>query len=265
MTILDRIFKKNGSKPVETPKPAVPPYLIQLIGLKKAYISPGGSFTALKGIDLTVNRGEFVAIVGKSGCGKSTLINMITGIDQPSAGEIWVDNTPVHTLNEEQIALWRGKSIGVIFQFFQLLPTLTAVENVMLPMDYSNKYMPEERPDRAMALLGRLAMADSAHRLPAELSGGEQQSIAIARALANDPPIIVADEPTGNLDTRSADRVFNLFGDLVSDGKTVLMVTHDRDLANRTRRIVTLADGLIVDMQELQPLSNGSAVQEKQP
>jgi len=265
MPILDRIFKKNGNKPVETPKPAAAPYLIQLVGLKKTYISPGGSFTALKGIDLTVDRGEFVAIVGKSGCGKSTLINMITGIDQPSAGEIWVDHTAVHTLTEEQIALWRGKSIGVIFQFFQLLPTLTAVENVMLPMDYSNKYPPEERPDRAMALLGRLAMAASAHRLPAELSGGEQQSIAVARALANDPPIIVADEPTGNLDTRSADRVFNLFGDLVADGKTVLMVTHDRDLAKRTRRIVTLADGLIVAMQELQPLSNGKRVQEKQP
>lgn len=264
MPILDRFFKNNGSKPVEMPKPAAPD-LIQLVGLKKTYISPGGSFTALKGIDLTVDRGEFVAIVGKSGCGKSTLINMITGIDQPSAGEIWVDHTAVHTLDEEQIALWRGKSIGVIFQFFQLLPTLTAVENVMLPMDYSNKYPPEERPERAMALLGRLAMADSAHRLPAELSGGEQQSIAVARALANNPPILVADEPTGNLDTRSADRVFSLFEDLVSDGKTVLMVTHDRDLANRTRRIVTLADGLIVDMQELQPPSNGKRVQEKQP
>lgn len=258
MELFNKIYKKNGQKTIGFVQDASKSNLIQLTGLKKTYVGPSGAFTALKGIDLTVDYGEFVAIVGKSGCGKSTLINMVTGIDQPTEGEIWVAHTAVHNLNEEQIALWRGKSIGVIFQFFQLLPTLTAVENVMLPMDYSNKYPPEERPERAMALLDRLAMADAAHQLPAELSGGEQQSIAVARALANDPPIIVADEPTGNLDSRSADRVFNLFGDLVADGKTVLMVTHDRDLAARTRRIITLADGLIIDMQELQPPSNGA-------
>jgi putative ABC transport system ATP-binding protein len=198
---------------------------------------------------LKVGAGEFVSIVGKSGSGKSTLINMITGIDRPTSGEVLVDDTTVHTLSEEQIAVWRGRALGVIFQFFQLLPTLTAVENVMLPMDYCEMYAPGERPERAMYLLEQVGMADYAHELPSALSGGQQQSIAIARALANDPPILTADEPTGNLDSRTAEAVFRLFESLVDSGKTILMVTHDNDLAERARRTVVIADGEIVDEQ----------------
>jgi putative ABC transport system ATP-binding protein len=160
-----------------------------------------------------------------------------------------VDDTTVHTLSEEQIAVWRGRALGVIFQFFQLLPTLTAVENVMLPMDYCEMYAPGERPERAMYLLEQVGMADYAHELPSALSGGQQQSIAIARALANDPPILTADEPTGNLDSRTAEAVFRLFESLVDSGKTILMVTHDNDLAERARRTVVIADGEIVDEQ----------------
>ncbi|MBN1139066.1 MAG: ABC transporter ATP-binding protein, partial [Anaerolineae bacterium] len=171
---------------------------------------------------------------------------VITGIDRPTAGQVLVDHTAVHTLSEEKLAVWRGHTIGVIFQFFQLLPTLTAVENVMLPMDYGGVYA-LERPERAMYLLELVDMADHAHKLPAELSGGQQQSIAIARALANDPPLITADEPTGNLDSRSAQSVLQLFERLVENGKTILMVTHDQELAARAPRTLVLADGEIVD------------------
>jgi putative ABC transport system ATP-binding protein len=222
-------------------------YLVDLQQVVKVYPTPAGDFTALRGVDLQVKAGEFVSIIGKSGSGKSTLINMITGIDRPSAGQVVVNNAAVHALNEEQIALWRGRSIGVIFQFFQLLPTLTAVENVMLPMDYLKLYPAGQRPERAMHLLEMVDMADYAHRLPSELSGGQLQSIAIARALANDPPLLTADEPTGNLDARTAERVLELFERLVQSGKTVLMVTHDNDLAVRAARTVVLADGQIVD------------------
>jgi putative ABC transport system ATP-binding protein len=213
----------------------------------KSYQTAAGPFTALVGVDLRVGTGEFVSIVGKSGSGKSTLINMITGIDRPTSGQVLVAGTPVHTLNEEQIAVWRGRALGVIFQFFQLLPTLTAVENVMLPMDYCHMYAPGERPERAMLLLEQVGMPDYAHQLPSALSGGQQQSIAIARALANDPPILAADEPTGNLDSKTAESVFRLFESLVDQGKTILMVTHDDDLAARARRTVLIADGEIVD------------------
>jgi len=212
----------------------------------KTYESAAGRFVALAGLDLAVSRGRFVAIIGKSGSGKSTLINMITGIDRPSSGEIVVAGTAVHRLNEEQIALWRGRTVGVIFQFFQLLPTLTALENVMLPMDYDGRYPRAERPDRAMHLLDLVGMADAAHQLPPLLSGGQQQSIAIARALANDPPLLAADEPTGNLDAKTAVRVFHLFETLADQGKTILMVTHDNDLARRAQETVELADGQIV-------------------
>ena len=222
-------------------------HLVDLRQVVKMYSSAAGSFTALKGIDLQVNAGQFMSIIGKSGSGKSTLINMVTGIDRPTAGQIVVDSTAVHTLNEEQIAVWRGRSIGVIFQFFQLLPTLTAVENVMLPMDYCRRYSPGERAERAMHLLEQVGMADYAHELPAALSGGQQQSVAIARALANDPPILAADEPTGNLDSRTAASVFRLFEDLAGSGKTILMVTHDDDLAGRAQCTLVLADGEIVD------------------
>jgi putative ABC transport system ATP-binding protein len=222
-------------------------HLIDIRRVTKVYEGAAGRFVALKGVDLQVDRGCFVSIIGKSGSGKSTLINMITGIDRPTSGEIIVGQAAVHALNEEEIAIWRGEAIGVIFQFFQLLPTLTAVENVLLAMDYAGKIPAGERPDRAIYLLELVGMADQAHQLPPLLSGGQQQSIAIARALANDPPLLTADEPTGNLDSKTADHIFRLFQSLVERGKTILMVTHDEDLARRAEETVVLADGEIVD------------------
>lgn len=245
--MLSRIFKGNGANQPQEGQGNVDLYLIDLRDVVKTYESDAGSFTALKGIDLQVDAGKFMSIVGKSGSGKSTLVNVITGIDRPTSGQVLVDNTAVHTLNEEQIAVWRGRTIGVIFQFFQLLPTLTAVENVMLPMDYCQVYSPAERPERAMYLLEQVGMADYAHTLPSALSGGQQQSIAIARALATDPPILTADEPTGNLDSRTAEVVLRLFEKMVDSGKTILMVTHDKDLASRAQTTLVIADGEIVD------------------
>lgn len=221
--------------------------LVHLREVVKTYQSSAGTFTALKGVDLQVESGAFVSIIGKSGSGKSTLINVITGIDRPTSGEVIVDHVQIHSLNEEQIAVWRGRSIGVIFQFFQLLPTLTAVENILLAMDYGGQYPRIERPERAMYLLELVGMADQAHRLPNSLSGGQQQCVAIARALANDPVLLTADEPTGNLDSKSAEMVFHLFENLAQAGKTILMVTHDNDLAARAQRTIQLADGRIVD------------------
>ncbi len=221
------------------------PHLIRLNTIKKVYKTEAGDFLALKGIDLTIDRGEFVGIIGKSGSGKSTMVNMITGIDRPTSGEVWVNGTPIHKFNEGQMAKWRGVNMGVVFQFFQLLPTLTVVENVMLPMDFCNVYNPAERKERAMALLDRMEVAQQANKLPTMISGGQQQRVAIARALANDPPIVVADEPTGNLDSKTANSVFELFEELVAQGKTFLMVTHDDDLAGRLSRIVTITDGQI--------------------
>ena len=222
-------------------------WVVDLHQVVKTYKGSAGTFTALKGIDLRVEPGAFVSIIGKSGSGKSTLINVITGIDRPTSGEVVVDNVHIHTLNEEQIAIWRGRSIGVIFQFFQLLPTLTAAENILLAMDYGGQYSPTERPKRAMSLLELVGMSEQAHRLPNSLSGGQQQCVAIARALANDPVLLTADEPTGNLDSKSAEMVFHLFENLAQAGKTILMVTHDNDLATRAQRTIRLADGRIVD------------------
>ncbi|HSO27707.1 MAG TPA: ABC transporter ATP-binding protein, partial [Anaerolineales bacterium] len=182
----------------------------------------------------------------KSGSGKTTLINMLTGIDAPSDGQIYVADTPVHCLDEGQIANWRGETVGVVFQFFQLLPMLTVVENVMLPMDLCNMYTGRERLERAMDLLERVDLVSEADKLPSRLSGGQQQRAAIARALANDPPIIASDEPTGNLDSRTADAVIRMFEELVEQGKTILMVTHDNDLARRAQRTIRLADGKII-------------------
>jgi putative ABC transport system ATP-binding protein len=221
--------------------------LVDLREVVKTYQGSAGTFTALKGVDLQVESGAFVSIIGKSGSGKSTLINVITGIDRPTSGKVIVDHIQVHTLNEEQIAVWRGRSIGVIFQFFQLLPTLTSVENILLAMDYGGQHPRVERPERAMHLLELVGMADYAHRLPNSLSGGQQQCVAIARALANDPVLLTADEPTGNLDSKSAEMVFHLFENLAQAGKTILMVTHDNDLAARAQRTIKLADGRIVD------------------
>lgn len=234
-------------RPLNGTYPAAPAAMIDLRDVSKAYQTPAGPFWALRGIDLQVKSGEFISVVGKSGSGKSTLINMFTGIDHPSGGEAIVAQTRISELNEEQMATWRGRNLGIIFQFFQLLPTLTIVENVMLPMDLSSVYAEAERYERAMQLLESVEMADDAHKFPSAVSGGQQQKAAIARALANDPPVLVADEPTGNLDSRAADAVFNLFESLVEKGKTILMVTHDDELAARVSRTVTLADGLIVD------------------
>lgn len=220
--------------------------LIDLRGIVKTYQTEAGPFQALRGIDLKVNPAEFVAVVGKSGSGKSTLINMITGIDRPTDGEVIVKNTPIHTLSEGKMAEWRGRHMGIVFQFFQLLPTLTVVENIMLPMDFCNMYETKERYERAIHLLEQVDMPEQAHKFPSAISGGQQQRAAIARALANDPPIIVADEPTGNLDSNTADSIFTLFAELVNNGKTILMVTHDQDLASRVQRTLTLADGELV-------------------
>jgi putative ABC transport system ATP-binding protein len=221
--------------------------LIDLRAVVKSYQSAAGTFTALKGVDLKVGRGEFLAIVGKSGSGKSTLINMITGIDRPSSGEVLIGDAAVHTFSEGQLAEWRGRNLGVIFQFFQLLPSLSIVENVMLPMDFCNMYAPRERYGRALHLLAQVEMAEQAQKLPSAVSGGQQQRVAIARALANDPPILVADEPTGNLDSKTAGAVFDLFARLVGEGKTIVMVTHDQDLARRATRSILVADGEIVE------------------
>ena len=221
--------------------------VVELQQVAKIYRSTAGTFTALKSVDLQVEAGAFVSIIGKSGSGKSTLINVITGIDRPTSGEVIVDRVPIHSLNEEQIAIWRGQSIGVIFQFFQLLPTLTAAENILLAMDYGRRYPPAERPERALYLLELVGMANQAHRLPNSLSGGQQQCVAIARALSNDPVLLTADEPTGNLDSKSAEMVFHLFENLAAAGKTILMVTHDNELAVRAQRTIRLADGHIVD------------------
>lgn len=219
--------------------------LIELCGVERVYESAAGTFVALKNINLQVNAGEFVAVVGKSGSGKSTLINMITGIDRPTAGKVLVGDTAVHTLDEGAMAQWRGRNLGIVFQFFQLLPTLSLVENIMLPMDFCHLSTPRGRRERAMHLLEQVEMADHAYKLPSAVSGGQQQRVAIARALANNPPIVVADEPTGNLDSRTAESVFQLFESLVEEGKTVLMVTHDSDLARRVSRTICLVDGEI--------------------
>jgi putative ABC transport system ATP-binding protein len=220
---------------------------MQLSSVVKVYDTGEVPFTALKSVDLTVHAGEFVGLIGKSGSGKTTLINMITGIDRPTSGEVVIDGTPVHSLSENRLAVWRGRTIGVVFQFFQLLPTLTVIENVMLPMDFCSVHAPREREGYALDLLRQVEMEEQAYKLPAALSGGQQQRVAIARALANDPPILAADEPTGNLDSVTAEAVFGLFEKLVAAGKTIVMVTHDNDIARRVGRALHVHDGEIVD------------------
>jgi putative ABC transport system ATP-binding protein len=220
--------------------------LIEFVNVAKIFKTDAGVFPALRGINLKINKGEFVSVVGKSGSGKSTLINMLTGIDRPTHGEIYVAGTAIHNLNESETARWRGASLGVVFQFFQLLPSLTVLENVRLPMDFCNLFARQERNDRAMELLRLVGMEDLAFTTPSRLSGGQQQRAAIARALANDPPIIATDEPTGNLDSQTASDITDLFLHLVEQGKTVIMVTHDAELAARARRTISIADGNIL-------------------
>jgi putative ABC transport system ATP-binding protein len=219
--------------------------LVQFKGVVKDYTTANGPFRALKGIDLDIYPGEFIAIVGKSGAGKTTLMNMLTGVDHLTEGEVWVDGTPVHALGENQLALWRGKKLGVIYQSFHLMPTLSLLHNVMLPMDFNGLFHPRKSVDRGMELLQQMELEQHASKLPAAISGGQQQRVAIARALANDPPIIVADEPTGRLDSVTAETIFRVFQSLIERGKTILMVTHDHSLAKRVSRTIHLADGQI--------------------
>jgi len=221
--------------------------LIELRKVNKAYRTPAGDFCALREIDLQVDQGEFVTIVGKSDAGKSTLVNMVTGIDRPTNGEVIVGNQLIHNMSEANISTWRGQNVGVIFQFFKLLPRISCAQNVMLPMDFADLYnSPSQRRERALDLLDQVGIADHADKLPSAVSGGERQRVAIARALANDPDVLVADEPTGNLDSKTANEVFSIFEKLVDSGKTILMVTHDKDLAERSHRIVKIGDGRII-------------------
>jgi len=219
---------------------------IVMQGVDKTFHTPAGDFVALKGIDTGFHESEFVSVVGKSGCGKSTLVNMLTGIDRPSAGEVLVSGVNIHRLGESAMARWRGQHMGIVFQFYQLLPALSILENILLPMDLSGVIPLGERHDRAMRLLKMVGLEAQADDMPMAVSGGQQQSAAIARALSNDPPIILADEPTGNLDSRAAETVFEVFEDLAEQGKTIIMVTHDDTLAARANRIIRLADGEIV-------------------
>ena len=230
----------NGSSNADSP-------MIDLRRVDKYYQSAAGDYHALKNIDLCICGGEFVSIIGKSGSGKSTLLNMITGIDRPTSGEVYVHGTAIHELNENQLAVWRGENLGIIFQFFQLLPALNLKQNVILPMDLAGKFTSRERRERAEHLLEIVGLTEHMHKLPSMISGGQQQRAAMARALANDPPVLIADEPTGNLDSKTAATVFALFNQLVAEGKTVIIVTHDSSLARHAHRTALIADGEIVN------------------
>jgi putative ABC transport system ATP-binding protein len=225
--------------------------IIQVENVVKNFKVGDGEVSILKGVSFDVNQGEFVSIVGPSGNGKSTLLNMITGIDRPTDGAITVTGQQVHKMSENKLAAWRGEQVGIIFQFFQMLPALSLLQNVILPMDFANKYSTKERRERAMALLELVGLADQAQKLPSMVSGGQQQRAAIARALANDPPLLVGDEPTGNLDSRTAGDVFDLFSQLVESGKTMLMVTHDKELAKRVPRRIEITNGRITRDEQL--------------
>ncbi len=219
--------------------------IIDLRGVVKDYPTGAGSFRALADVTLQVEAGEMVAIVGKSGCGKSTLLNMITGIDRPTEGDLIVAGLDLRQASENDLARWRGQNVGIVFQFFQLIPTLTVAENVMLPMDFAGRGSSRERRARAAELLELVEMSDQADKLPLATSGGQQQRIAIARALANDPPLLVTDEPTGNLDSATARQVIEVFARLADAGRTVVLVTHDAELAAQARRVVHIVDGRI--------------------
>lgn len=218
--------------------------MISMQGVGKTYSTPAGTFAALSDIDLDIGRGEFVAVVGKSGSGKSTLLNLLVGIDRPSSGALDIAGISIQAMSENQLAKWRGAAVGIVFQFFQLLPTLTVIENVMLPMDFLRRRPVRARRRYALDLLDRVGVADQADKLPASLSGGQQQRAALARALANEPPLLIADEPTGNLDSATAAEILALFRRLADEGTTVVIATHDRDILRVSDRAVVLADGV---------------------
>lgn len=222
-----------------------PAELIRLEAVSLTYPAGGSPVPALSNVSLSIRAGEYLAVIGRSGSGKSSLLNLITGIDHPTAGRVWVGGAEVHGLKEGPLALWRGRTVGIVFQFFQLIPTLTVLENLLLPMEFVGTVPKKERRDRALSLLDQVGIASHSGKLPGALSGGEQQRAALARALANDPPLIVADEPTGNLDSRNAGLVSDLLAALVQNGKTVVVVTHEHE-PRRYDRVVTLADGVIV-------------------
>jgi putative ABC transport system ATP-binding protein len=226
--------------------------LISLRGVTKAYKTPAGDFFALKGIDAEIQAGEFIGVLGKSGAGKSTLVNMITGVDHLTAGEIWVNGVAVHRLNENQAAAWRGRSLGVVYQSFQLMPTLSLLDNIMLAMDFGGLFRPVRSREQAQRLLDEVELGEHARKLPANISGGQQQRAAIARALANDPPILIADEPTGRLDSTTAEHIFRIFEELVRRGKTLLMVSHDPGFVRRYSRTLWIADGRLTDVPQFE-------------
>ena len=225
-------------------------HIIETINIKKSYNTPAGSILALRGINLTLQQGEFVGVIGRSGAGKTTLINVLAGLDALTEGEIWFGGSPIHSQTEDQLAKWRSRNIGIIYQNFQLMPTLSLLSNVTLPKDFNGKFHLSRANERAKLLLDQVGLIDHIHKKPAEISGGQQQRVAIARALINDPNLIFADEPTGRLDSVTAKAIFNIFEDLITKGKTVLMVTHDRTLVSKFSRVIWMEDGLIINSNE---------------
>jgi len=237
---LEHVLPANDQRSSE-----IKPPVLELRQISKSYHTPAGDISALRGINLQLGQGDFVAIIGKSGAGKSTLVNIATGIDRPDRGEIFVDGKPFHLMDEDQRARWRGLNMGVVFQFFQLLPSINLIKNVTIPMEFCNQYATKERGQRARQLLEQVGLAEHVHKKPAQISGGQQQRVAIARALANDPLMLIADEPTGNLDSRTAAEIMDLFSNLAELGKTLLVVTHDQSIANRADRVIEIVDGEI--------------------
>jgi len=223
----------------------MPESFIQTQNLTKTYETPAGPLNVLRGLDMEIGKGEFIALVGSSGGGKTTFLNMLTGVDKPTSGMVFVDGVDVANTSERKLTRWRGRNVGIVFQFFQLLPTLTVLENVIMPMDFCNVHKPKERRDKAMTLLERFDVVDQAHKTPDMLSGGQQQRVAIARALANDPPLVIGDEPTGNLDRMSAAVVFDTFYEMQEQGHTIIVVTHDREVVRDVPNVLTLQDGLV--------------------
>ena len=240
--------------------------MIQLQQVTKHYKTDAGEYIGLRPVDVDIMSGQFVAVVGKSGSGKSTLLNMITGIDHPTSGEVLVNGVNIYQMSESERSLWRGHNLGIVFQFFQLLPMLTLLENTMLPMDYCNTFSPAERQDRAMQLLEMVGLQEQAHKLPGAVSSGQQQAAAIARALATDPPIIVADEPTGNLDSRTSVEVMEIFQKLNSEKQiTVILVTHERDIAQYAKRNLLFKDGKIKSDRLVEERLDASKVLQELP